>query len=120
NRASCPAMARPFGLYASPALARTLAVAAVLVLTGVNVLGIRKTALLTRLIVFAVLAALAWFVGAVWLGGTADAGRILSDSGSGVFGVLRSAGFLFFAFAGYARLAHLREGGNGTARNIPR
>jgi APA family basic amino acid/polyamine antiporter len=118
--ASCAAMAMTFGLYASPALARTLAVAAVLVLTGVNVLGIRKTALLTRLIVFAVLAALAWFVGAVWLGGTADAGRILSDSGSGVFGVLRSAGFLFFAFAGYARLATLGEEVKEPARIIPR
>ena len=43
--ASCAAMALTFGAYAAPELARPLAVAAVVALTAVNYLGVRKTAL---------------------------------------------------------------------------
>ena len=56
--ASCAAMALTFGHYVAPAYATPLAVAAVVVLTGVNLLGITRTALLTRILLAVVLATL--------------------------------------------------------------
>lgn len=107
--ASCAAMAMTFGSYAHPSLARPLAIGAVIALTAVNYLGVQKTATLTKLIVIVVLAALGVVVAAVWLGGAAEPARIWAPGGVNVYGVLQSAGFLFFAFAGYARLATLGE-----------
>jgi basic amino acid/polyamine antiporter, APA family len=51
-------MAMTFASYAAPSFARPMAVAAVVALTAINYLGVKKTALLTRVIVAAVLAAL--------------------------------------------------------------
>ncbi len=118
--ASCAAMALTFGSYASPALTRPLAIAAVVALTAVNYFGVQKTAMLTRLIVVAVLASLAAVVAAVWLGGSADVSRLWPLESATPFGVLQSAGFLFFAFAGYARVATLGEEVVDPKRTIPR
>ena len=60
--ASCAAMALTFGTYASPDLARPLGVGAVVALTAVNLLGVQKTAWLTRAIVAVVLGSLATVV----------------------------------------------------------
>jgi APA family basic amino acid/polyamine antiporter len=118
--ASCAAMAMTFASYAAPSLARPIAVSAVVALTAVNYLGVQKTALLTRAIVAAVLVALALVVAAVWLGGGTNASRLWPLSGATTYGVLQSAGFLFFAFAGYARLATLGEEVIEPRRTIPR
>lgn len=107
--ASCAAMAITFGSYASPSLARPLAIGAVVTLTAVNYLGVQKTAALTKLIVATVLSALGAVIAAVWLGGAAEPARLWPLSGTSAYGILQSAGFLFFAFAGYARLATLGE-----------
>ena len=117
--ASCAAMALTFGHYVAPSVARPLAVGAVVALTGVNLAGISKTAGLTRLIVVVVLTALAVFVVVALAGGTVDSSH-LSDSHGGVLGVLRAGGILFFAFAGYARIATLGEEVAEPARTIPR
>jgi len=117
--ASCAAMALTFGHYVAPSVARPLAVGAVVALTTVNLAGISKTAGLTRLIVAVVLTALAVFVVVALAGGTVDTSH-LSDSHGGVLGVLRSGGILFFAFAGYARIATLGEEVAEPARTIPR
>src|SRR5436189_23886 len=45
--------------------------------------------------------------GAATCMGATDLGRAWSDDGVSAYGVLQGAGFLFFAFAGYARLATL-------------
>jgi basic amino acid/polyamine antiporter, APA family len=118
--ASCAAMAITFGNYAGPALARPLAVGAVIVLTAVNYFGVQKTALVTRIIVATVLFALAIVVAAVWIGGSADLGRLWPLRGAEPYGILQSAGFLFFAFAGYARIATLGEEVVEPKRTIPR
>jgi basic amino acid/polyamine antiporter, APA family len=117
--ASCAAMALTFAHYAAPSLARPLAVGAVVALTAVNLAGIDKTAGLTRAIVALVLAALAVFVVVALAGGTVD-GSHLSDTHGGVLGALRSGGILFFAFAGYARIATLGEEVAAPERTIPR
>lgn len=118
--ASCAAMALTFGAYAAPGWQRPLAVAAILVLTAVNYRGVRKTAWLTGLIVAVVLAALVTVVVAVLLGGQAAVGNIGGFTAGGIRGVLQSAGLLFFAFAGYARIATLGEEVVDPARTIPR
>jgi APA family basic amino acid/polyamine antiporter len=118
--ASCAAMALTFGSYASPSLARPLAVGAVMALTAVNYLGVQKTAALTKLLVAVVLSALAVVIAAVWLGGAMQPDRLWPLSEASAHGVLQSAGFLFFAFAGYARLATLGEEVIEPRRTIPR
>ena len=117
--ASCAAMALTVGLYAWPAHAHAVAVAAVAGLTAVNYRGIQKSALLTRLIITVVLAVLAGVVAAVLLAGRADAGRLTLIGGT-PGGVLQAAGLLFFAFAGYARIATLGEEVRDPAETIPR
>lgn len=123
--ASCAAMALTFGNYAAPGFAVPVAVGAVVALTGVNLLGITRTALLTRILLAVVLATLAFVAAAAVIGphpsggvealpGTYDAGP------AGPGGVLTAAGLMFFAFAGYARIATLGEEVKDPARSIPR
>jgi len=116
--ASCAAMALTVGFYVWPQYAHAVAVAAVAVLTAVNYRGIQKSAVLTRVIVAVVLAVLAAVVVAVAFSGRADAAR-LTLSGAPA-GVLQAAGLLFFALAGYARIATLGEEVRDPARTIPR
>jgi APA family basic amino acid/polyamine antiporter len=119
--ASCGAMALTFGAYVAPDHVRPLAVAAVVALVGVNLLGIEKTALATRAIVAVVLGALALVVVAALGGGEADANRLAPVLGDGgAYGLLQAAGILFFAFAGYARIATLGEEVREPERTIPR
>jgi APA family basic amino acid/polyamine antiporter len=119
--ASCAAMALTVGAYAWPDWQRPIAVGAVVALTGVNLQGVHKTAWLTRIIVVVVLAALATVVVAALGGGPAthDNHGSVTEAG-GWAGILRSAGLLFFAFAGYARIATLGEEVVDPKRTIPR
>jgi len=119
--ASCAAMALTFGAYAAPQATRPLAVAAVVGLTAVNYRGVQKTAGLTRIIVALVLASLAAVVVAATAGGAAQPARLTEDLfAAGPRGILEAAGLLFFAFAGYARIATLGEEVADPARAIPR
>ena len=117
--ASCAAMALTVGVYVWPAQAHPVAVAAVAGLTAVNYRGIQKSALLTRVIVTVVLAVLAGVIAAVLLSGRADAAQVTLFGGTPA-GVLQGAGLLFFAFAGYARIATLGEEVRDPAHTIPR
>ncbi|MBN3932052.1 APC family permease [Streptomyces verrucosisporus] len=122
--ASCAAMALTVGLYVWPGQAHAVAVAAVAALVAVNYAGVRKTAWLTRAIVAVVLAVLAAVVVVCLTSGGTDAARLAfwsapaGDVSPG--GVLQAAGLLFFAFAGYARIATLGEEVRDPARTIPR
>ncbi|MGW4568783.1 APC family permease [Streptomyces sp. NPDC004561] len=118
--ASCAAMALTVGAYVWPGQAHAVAVAAVVALTAVNYGGIQKSAWLTRVVVAVVLAVLAAVVVACLSSGMADAGRLGIGLSSGAGGVLQAAGLLFFAFAGYARIATLGEEVRDPARTIPR
>ena len=118
--ASCAAMALTFAYYAAPSFARPLAVAAVVALTAVNYLGVGKTAFVTRMIVALVLACLAVVVVAALLGGQSDVTRLRSITAASPYAVLQAAGLLFFAFAGYARIATLGEEIAEPQRTIPR
>jgi APA family basic amino acid/polyamine antiporter len=119
-------MALTFASYAVPGpwwAQRLVGVAAVLALAGLNYRGVTKTAALTRVLVACTLSALAVVVIGIWAGGRARAGN-LSDwaslSPGGLHGLLQAAGLLFFAFAGYARIATMGEEVRDPARTIPR
>jgi len=118
--ASCAAMALTVGMYVWPQWAHAVAVAAVVALTAVNYAGIQKSALLTRVIVACVLAVLAAVVVIIAGSGAADPARLGIGDDVGAGGVLQAAGLLFFAFAGYARIATLGEEVRDPARTIPR
>jgi APA family basic amino acid/polyamine antiporter len=128
--ASAAAMALTFGLYAAEltgaddAGARLLAVAAVLGLTAVNLGGVTRTARLTRLLVAPVLVVLLAVVVLLFSGTGPAAGGAPAGDGPGWdgtgWGVLPAAGTLFFAFAGYARVATMGEEVRDPARTIPR
>lgn len=119
--ASCAAMALTVGSYVWPGRAHEVAVAAVVALTAVSCAGVQKSAWLTRGIVAVVLAVLAAVVTACLTGDTADgAGLPTFGAGAGPGGVLEAAGLLFFAFAGYARIATLGEEVRDPRRTIPR
>ncbi|WP_204163567.1 APC family permease [Nocardioides gilvus] len=121
--ASCAAMALTFAAYAAPAAwQRPVAVAAVVALAAVNYRGITRTAGLTRVIVTVVLLALAVVVAAGLISADPDLDRAATviDPEGGWYGVLQSAGLLFFAFAGYARIATLGEEVRDPGRTIPR
>ena len=118
--ASCAAMALTFGSYVAADYAVPVAVGAVVALTGVNLLGITRTALLTRILLCVVLAALAFVAVAAAVGPHPAGGALDGAPAGGAGGVLPAAGLLFFAFAGYARIATLGEEVKDPARAIPR
>jgi APA family basic amino acid/polyamine antiporter len=121
--ASCAAMALTFASYAVPGSTwaqRLAAVLAVAVLTVANCRGITRTAGLARVLVAGSLLALLVVVGAILVSGGTDGSNLTGSSPHGVYGVLQSAGLLFFAFAGYARIATLGEEVRDPERTIPR
>lgn len=89
-------------------------------LTAVNYVGVQKAAWLTRAIVAVVLAALGAVVVACLTSTDAQTARLDIGSDASLTGVLQAAGLLFFAFAGYARIATLGEEVKDPARTIPR
>jgi APA family basic amino acid/polyamine antiporter len=92
-------------------------------LAAVNYRGVTRTARLTRVIVSVVLVTLAVVIVASILGGDARPHRLGGWSdvvSAGWYGVLQSAGLLFFAFAGYARIATMGEEVREPERVIPR
>ncbi|NES31442.1 amino acid permease [Micromonospora terminaliae] len=116
--ASCAAMALTIGAYLWPERARLVAVLAVLAVTAVNLRGIGKTAAATRVLVGVVLTVLA--VVAVTGAPHVAPDRLAGFADTGVRGVLTAAGLLFFAFAGYARIATLGEEVRDPERTVPR
>jgi APA family basic amino acid/polyamine antiporter len=123
--ASCAAMALTAAEYALPGpgwAQRLVAVAAVLGLTALNYRGVTRTAQLTRVLVAVSLAALAAAVIGIAVGspaGSAAPDSILEHWG-GPYGMLQAGGLLFFAFAGYARIATMGEEVRNPHRTIPR
>ncbi|MGW4062331.1 APC family permease [Amycolatopsis sp. NPDC004747] len=119
--ASCAAMTLTVVAYAAPGLGQPwrglLAVAVVAALTAVNYFGVHRSALATRVIVSGTLLVLTAAAVAMATGPSAG-GPLVAWPGGG--GVLEAAGLLFFAFAGYARLATLGEEVRDPARTIPR
>lgn len=121
--ASAAAMAMTFAAYAAPAgWERPVAIGAVVLLAAVNYHGVTRTAGLTRILVVLVLLALGTAVAVVWGEGGAGFSGMLGEGllSHGWYGILQSAGLLFFAFAGYARIATMGGEVRNPQRTIPR
>ncbi len=124
--ASCAAMALTFAAYAVPGpwwAQRAVAVLAVVALAALNYRGVTRTAGLTRILVAGSLGALAVVVLAILLGGHAsprNLGGWHAVGAGGGYGILQAGGLLFFAFAGYARIATMGEEVRDPKRTIPR
>ncbi|RJQ83575.1 APC family permease [Amycolatopsis panacis] len=118
--ASCAAMTLTVVAYAAPDLGKpwrtVLAVCVVALVTSVNYLGVHRSALATRVIVCITLVVLT----VVSIAGVSTDHTTVAFSPFFGNGVLEAAGLLFFAFAGYARLATLGEEVRDPARTIPR
>lgn len=117
--ASCAAMALAFATYVAPdGWERPIALAAVVALVAINCIGITRTALAARIIVGLVIAVL---IGVLIIAVSAPTTAVvLSSTDLTGYGILQSAGLLFFAFAGFARLATLGEEVRSPAKTIPR
>jgi basic amino acid/polyamine antiporter, APA family len=119
--ASCAAMALTFAAYVtSPGWAKPIAVAAVIILAAVNYFGVTRTAGLTKIIVVLVIATLAVVVAASFRRTAGESFGHWDLLAGGWYGILQSAGLLFFAFAGYARIATMGEEVREPERTIPR
>jgi basic amino acid/polyamine antiporter, APA family len=120
--ASCAAMALTFAAYVAPGAGqRPVAIAAVIILAMVNYHGVTRTAGLTKIIVAVVLATLALVVTASLSEANGmSSGQSWDFLAGGWYGILQSAGLLFFAFAGYARIATMGEEVRNPQRTIPR
>lgn len=118
--ASCAAMGYTFGVYAAPEWRRQLAVAAVIAVTIVSYRGVDKTVRMTYVVVAVVLGVLGVVIATGLVGGTARVNRIGPLAAGGLGGILEAAGLIFFAFAGYARIATLGEEVIDPERTIPR
>ena len=119
--ASCAAMALTFAVYVVPGVwQRPVAITAVIILAAINYHGITRTAMLTKIIVAVVLGTLALVVAASMSGpstlASVQSWQLLAG---GWYGILQSAGLLFFAFAGYARIATMGEEVRDPERTIP-
>ncbi|OMC14906.1 APC family permease [Mycobacterium sp. SP-6446] len=120
--ASCAAMALTVASYAIPGPAwaqRIIGVGAVVLLIALNYRGVTKTALLARILLACTVIALAAVVVGIAVTRPAPTQLMHWPTGT-VYGVLQSAGLLFFAFAGYARIATMGEEVRDPARTIPR
>ena len=116
--ASVGAIALIAGSYLWPESAQLVAVALVTFFAIVNMTGIRSTAAVSAVITTIVLIGLVTFVlGVHFSGGTW--GSVFSDAAVDPIGVLRGAALIFFAFAGYARMATLGEEVRNPKRTLP-
>ncbi|MDQ1127754.1 APA family basic amino acid/polyamine antiporter [Microbacterium sp. SORGH_AS 505] len=119
--ASCAAMALTFAAYvAPPGWERPLAALAAVALGAVNLFGITRTAQVARILVTVVLVILALVAVAGFSAAPSAGGWSAGPLAAGPLGILQAGGILFFAFAGYARIATLGEEVRDPERTIPR
>jgi basic amino acid/polyamine antiporter, APA family len=121
--ASCAAMALTVATYAVGGDARAtrfLAIAAVVGLTIVNLRGITRTARLATVLVVLTVGLLGATLVVVGVANRTWHSPFESMATASAYGILQSAGLLFFAFAGYARIATLGEEVRDPETTIPR
>jgi APA family basic amino acid/polyamine antiporter len=96
---------------------KTIAAIAALALTGLNLLGIKQSATVNNALVIIKVAILWIFVG---FGIFQISPQNLSEfSPNGIYGILQGAGFIFFAYLGFGRIAALGEEVKNPQKNLP-
>lgn len=125
---SAAAAAGVFGSYVLPSQPVAAAVVVILAVTALNVSGIRCTARGAYTLVGGTLAVLLLVIvsGLLGAGATTPAAaavptaEVATPAAGGPLGAFTAAGLLFFAFAGYARIATLGEEVRDPARTLRR
>ncbi|MCW2591640.1 MAG: putative amino acid transporter, partial [Mycobacterium sp.] len=124
--ASAAAAAGVFGSYVLPSAPLPAAILAVVVSTALNTAGVRWTSRGAYALVGGTLMVLLLVV-VVGLSGSGGGDAVAAAAQTapvpvqgGPLGVLTAAGLVFFAFAGYARIATLGEEVRDPAKTIPR
>lgn len=118
--ASAGAMALVVGTYVWPEGARPIALAVVVVATILNLRGVRMTAWVGMIIALVTITGLGIVVALALIGGPVVVDVPVGVETGGALNMLTAAGILFYAFAGYARLATLGEEVRDPERTIPR
>ncbi|MGE3284839.1 MAG: APC family permease [Pseudonocardia sp.] len=124
--ASAAAAALVFGWYVLPSRPDVVAVAVVVVVTALNIAGVRWTArgawalVGGTLVVLLVVVLCGLFGGHVEPAAATPALPAAPDPGDGLLGVLTAAGLVFFAFAGYSRIATMGEEVRDPERTVRR
>ncbi|MDQ4137984.1 MAG: amino acid permease, partial [Actinomycetota bacterium] len=116
--ASVGAIALIAGSYLWPESARLVAVVLIAFFAVVNMTGIRSTAAVSAVLVSIVLLGLAAFVVGIRISG-GTGGSVSTVQHIDAYGVLQGAALIFFAFAGYARMATLGEEVRNPRRTLP-
>ena len=116
--ASCAAMALTAGNYIWPAQAPAVATVAVVLIAIINLGGLSRTALVTRIVLGITAITLV-----VVIASSTVLEPTIQESGSSpdinAYGIFQAAGLMFFAFAGYARIATFGEEVIEPERTIP-
>ena len=121
--ASVAAMAMTLAAYLAPDAWRVpVAIASVWAMVAINLLGVTRTARAAMVLGSVALLSLAVALIVGWQAGPTGGGTllVLPAGSAGWYGVLQSAGLLFFAFAGYARVATMGEEVRDPRRTIGR
>ncbi len=115
---SIAAIAYVFGVYVNPDYSLVTAAGAIVVLALLNILGINRTALVAAILAISTTAYLlvASTAGISHAHQVSSQLQIFAEPG----GILSAASLLFFAFAGYARVATLGDEVRDPLKNIPR
>lgn len=117
--ASAAAMAMVFSAYWAPeGWMKPVAVGIIWVLVVINILGATRTAQVAKVLVAIALVGILAALATGWFSSPAAAPSGWADAS--LYGVLQSGGLLFFAFAGYARIATMGEEVVDPERNIRR
>lgn len=115
--ASAAAIALAVGTYIFPQQAVLIAVASVVLMAVINIMGINRTAFGSMVLAIITISFLVFVVIASILSPISRSTVLPSPSFDGV---LAAAAIFFFAFAGYARVASLGNEVADPGRNIPR
>jgi APA family basic amino acid/polyamine antiporter len=96
---------------------KTVAVVAALTLTGLNLVGIKQSTTVNNILVIIKIAILGLFIGFGIF--QIHPQNFSQFSPNGLFGILQGAGFIFFAYLGFGRIAALGEEVKNPERNLP-
>jgi len=96
---------------------KTIAVVAALALTGLNLVGTKQSTTVNNVLVIIKIAILCLFIGFGIF--QIHPQNFSQFSPNGSFGILQGAGFIFFAYLGFGRIATLGEEVKNPERNLP-
>ncbi|WP_435299322.1 APC family permease [Timonella sp. A28] len=119
--ASTAAIALTFSAYAAPqGYHKLVAVAAVCIVTIINIRGVTRTARATKILVIPVLSVFAVLFALASTQWNTAPHTVFETPTTHSINILTATGLLFFAFAGYARIATLAEEVAAPRRTIPK